>query len=86
MTAPHAPANFGFGPRTPDHGLFPDTWHLIPDTFFRPSFVFINISGCTFIFEEQESEEWNQDSEYPSTQDGFVLGLRTSDFFLTPGT
>ena len=39
--------------RTPD--FRPDTWHPIPHTCFPPPFVFIDISGCTFIFEVQET-------------------------------
>jgi len=40
--------------------LAPDTLHLTPA--FARSFVFINISGCTFIFWEQETGERRQKS------------------------
>jgi hypothetical protein len=50
------------GPRTLDS--FPDTWHLIPDTCFSSPFVFMNISGCTFIFVGQETVVRSQETEW----------------------
>jgi hypothetical protein len=72
--------------RTPD--FRPDTWHPIPDTCFPPPFVFIDISGCTFIFEVQETESGDR---MPPTDPNFGIRLRTSNLglrtsALTPGT
>ena len=47
--------------RTSD--FFTATWHLTPNTYFFPPFVFMNISGCTFIFEGQKSGVRSQEPE-----------------------
>jgi hypothetical protein len=40
----------------------------------------MNIPGVTFIFEVQETGDWSQETECPSTFGGADFGLRTSDF------
>jgi len=42
---------------------FSDAWHLKPNTCFTLSFVFINISGYTFIFGMEETKEGARDSQ-----------------------
>ena len=49
----------------------PHTWYLIPDALFPPSFVFINISGCTFIFESR-SQKPGARSQNPLVNRGSV--------------
>jgi hypothetical protein len=74
--------------RTSD--FFTATWHLTPNTYFFPPFVFIHIPGVTFIFERQESGvrrrapevrslEWQRALETLPSPD---LERRTPDFRL----
>jgi len=63
---------------------FPSHSHALSCGFtFSPSFVFINIPGVTFIFEEQKTGARSQESECPST---FAVLLQTSDLGLFPDT
>src|SRR5208337_3997855 len=63
-----------FGPRTPS---------VMLDTSFPPSFFFISMSGCTFIFDEQKSGVWRRESEFAlGRPERFGFGLRTPDFGL----
>ncbi len=71
-----------FGPRTSD---------FFPDTCFSSPFVFMNISGCTFIFVGQETEDSGDRTVVAKMFRRFGLWRRTSDFglrtlSLTPGT
>ena len=70
--APPCATLFGFGPRSSDSR---------PCNRFFWSFVFNNISGCTFIFEEQESGDSSQKSAFRRWRQALLdFGRGTASF------